>query len=290
MRIGLITRLLWPRYGPFWAKLLREAGHEVVKAEPEALAIARRDERLEEIPGLAFRYAAAQALALSDCDFLLVPGLNPKESQRGGGQDPWIADFPNALPKALIGLPAVLAVPATLEEPIESLAVGLLHRLSHDIALVRRAWERYRASAKPPLYSEPHITLRPNQNTLGLLAQPWLLSPTLAAHLGREGAAIVSQGELSPALLRAEGLRVDPRLIDTDAEVIGAARYLGRKGGIDELVMIVDESSGADLWLASRVARLAHKPLTRCSLQPLIEMGAIGSCHTKQGARHTRTP
>lgn len=276
-RIGLITQLLWPRYGPFWEKLLLEAGHEVKKAEPEALALARRDERLAEIPGLAFRHAAAQALAIGACDFLLAPDLNPQqESQRGSGQDPWIADFPGTLTNSLIGLPAVLAVPATLEEPIESLAVGLLHRLNHEAALVRRAWERHRASARPPHHSEPHITPRPNQTTLGLLAQPWLLSPALAAHLKPEGAAIVSQGELSPALLRAEGRRVDPRLIDTDAEVIGAARYLGRKGGIDELVMVVDETSGADRWLASRVARLAHKPLTRLSLHTLLE-GAAGN-------------
>ncbi|MBS3932790.1 MAG: hypothetical protein KGZ35_00385 [Truepera sp.] len=270
-RIGLITQLLWPRYGPFWAKLLREAGHEVIKAEPSALALAQSDERLADIPGLAFRYAAAQALAMSDCDFLLAPGLNSKESQRGSGQDPWIADFPSTLQKALIGLPAVLVVPATLEEPIESLAVGLLHRLSHDTALVRRAWERHRAGAKPPHYSEPHIPPHPNQRTLGLLAQPWLLSPALGACLQREGVVVISQGELSPALLRAEGRRVDPRLIDTDAEVIGAARYLGRKGGIDELALVVDETSGADRWLASRVARLAHKPLTRLSLKALEE-------------------
>ncbi|MBS3968105.1 MAG: hypothetical protein KGZ60_12685 [Truepera sp.] len=273
-RIGLITQLLWPRYGPFWAKLLHEAGHEVIKAEPQALAVALSDARLAEIPGLAFRYAAAQALAMSDCDFLLTPGLNPKESQRGGGQDPWIADFPSTLQKALIGLPAVLAVPATLEEPLESLAVGLLHRLSHDTTLVRRAWERHRASAKPPHHHEPHIPPHPNQRTLGLLAQPWLLSPALGACLQREGVVVISQGELSPALLRAEGRRVDPRLIDTDAEVIGAARYLGRKGSIDELVLVVDETSGTDRWLASRVARLAHKPLTRLSLQSLIEEGS----------------
>ncbi len=269
MRIGLITQLLWPRYGPFWAKLLREAGHEVITAEPQAQAVALGNKHLAEIPGLAFRYAAAQALSLSDCDFLLVPSLNPIESQRGGGQDPWIADFPSALQKALIGLPTVLAVPATLEEPIESQAIGVLHRLSHDTALIRRAWERHRAGARPPRYSEPHISPRPNHRNFGLLAQPWLLSPALSACLKSEGVVVISQGELPPALLRDEGHRVDPRLIDTDAEVIGAAHYLGRKGGIDELALVVDETSGADRWLASRIARLAHKPLTRLGLQAL---------------------
>jgi hypothetical protein len=272
MRIGVITQLLWRRYGPFWERLLREAGHEVVRAEPQTLSAVLGDARLAEIPGLAFRYAAAQALALADCDYLLAPELNPnQESPRGSGQDPWIADFPHALGKALIGLPPVLAVPATLEAPVESLAIGLLHRLSHDAGRVRLAWERHRASAKPPRSSEPHIAVQPERPTLGLLAQPWLLSPALSAQLARDGAIVISQGELPPALLRDEGRRVDPRLIDTDAEVIGAARYLGRKGGIDSLALVVDETSGSDLWLAARIARMAHKPLVRMSLQTLLQ-------------------
>ena len=114
MRVGLITQLLWPRYGDFWTKLLVGAGLEPVYAQDDAVRRALTDPRLGSVPGTAFRLAAAQALAL-DADVIVAPELNPGESAtRGGGQDAFIADFPGALVATLGGLPPVLGVPASL--------------------------------------------------------------------------------------------------------------------------------------------------------------------------------
>lgn len=170
-------------------------------------------------------------------------------------------------------------MPATLEVPLESLAVSTLLKLTHDPALVRRTWERYRSRARAPRLPEVKWRVRPSEGeTLGVLGQPWLLSSALAeraaAHaLPSEGAYlhIVSQHQLSPALLREEGRRVDGGLVDTDLEVLGAARFLGRKGSVGRLVMVADETSGADAWLVAKVQKLAYKPLTVVSVQALAQ-------------------
>ena len=78
-------------------------------------------------------------------------------------------------------------------------------------------------------------------------------------------------------MLRAEGRRIDERLIPTDSEVLGAARYLGRKGSVDKLVMVADKTSGADAWLVGRVQKLTHKPLEIIYLQDILEPDALVS-------------
>jgi hypothetical protein len=284
MRVGFVTQLLWPRYGDFWKALVTGAGLEVVYPVAEAVRGRLGDAQLGAVPGLAFRLAAAQALAL-EADVLLAPQLNPRGgSTRGGGQDPFIADFPEALVTHLYGLPPVIGVPASLEGPLETLAVSTLLKLTHDPALVRRTWERNRSRARAPRLPEPKWRVRPSEGEMvGVLGQPWLLSDALAqraaAHalapevpgrLDRPGHVhLVSQHQLSPALLREEGRRVDEGLVDTDLEVLGAARFLGRKGGVGRLVMLADETSGADAWLVAKVQRLVYKPLTVISLQAL---------------------
>lgn len=281
MRAGFITQLLWPRYGPFWTDLVRSAGLEVVYADDDRVRRTLDDPRLDRVPGVAFRLAAAQALALG-ADVIFAPDLNPGESAtRGGGQDAFIADFPGALAAAFGGLPPIIGVPASLGPGLESLVVGTLLSLTHDAGLTRRVWERQRTAARAPRLPEPRWRVRPSEGgTVGVIGQPWLVSEALArrvageAHtLGQDatGQHVVGQHQLEPALLREEGRRVDARLVGTDTEVLGAARFLGRKGSVERLVMIADETSSVDLWLASQVQRAAHKPFSVAYVQRLDE-------------------
>jgi hypothetical protein len=272
MRIGFITQLLWPRYGDFWVKLVSGAGLEPVYASSERVRRALDDARLERIPGTAFRLAAAQALAL-DADLIFAPDLNPGESAtRGGGQDAFIANFPEALTTTLSGLPPVVGVPASLSVVgLEGLAFSTLLSLTHDAGLVRRVWERQRTAAKAPRLPELRWQVRPSEGgTVGVIGQPWLLSDALVRRVVGEG-HWVAQHQLEPALLRDEGQRVDDRLVGTDTEVLGAAHFLGRKGSITRLVMIADETSGVDAWLIAQVQRSVHKRLSVAYVQRLGE-------------------
>lgn len=272
MRVGFITQLLWPRYGDFWVKLVAAAGLEPVYASSERVRQSLDDPRLESVPGTAFRLAAAQALALP-ADVIFAPDLNPGESAtRGGGQDAFIANFPEALATTFGGLPPVLGIPASLTgEGLESLVVGTLLNLTHDPGLVRRVWERQRSRARAPRLAEPRWRVNPSAGgTVGVVAQPWLLSDVLAQRVAGSR-HFVAQHQLDPEGLRDEGRRVDARVVGTDLEVLGAARLLGRKGSVEALVMIADETSGADAWLVAQVQRHATKPLSVSYLQRLDE-------------------
>ena len=272
MRIGTITQLLWPRYGALWDKLLTGAGVEVLRASPDAVRDALGDARVEAVSGFAFRLAAAEALALESADAILAPDLNPgADSPRGSGQDPFVASFPEALGTFVNGLPPIVSVPASLTGDLETLVVSTLHALTRDPGLVRRMWERHRSSAKAPKVAEPRWRVRPSEGgTVGLIGQPWLLrEPVVQMIAAGLEAHLVSQHQLDPAALQAEGQRVDERLISTDSEVLGAARYLGRKGSVVRLMMIADKTSGTDAWLVSKVQKLTHKPLDVRYLQDL---------------------
>lgn len=264
MRVGLVSTLLWSRYGPFWTNLVEGVSAQPLRADAAALQAARADTRLASLPGLAFELAAAEALALAHADLLLVPELNPGvEEGRGSGQDPWIVNFAGTLRSVVAGLPPLLSVPADLGGNLESVAVEALLALARDPGRVRRVWQRHRAAARPPRAAGVRWLLRPSETrTVALVAQPWLLSDALAARLAGDGEHLVAQHRLDPASLRAEGLRADPRLIPTDAEVLGAARLFARRGAVAELRMVVDERSGADHWLLRRVEAMVNKPLT----------------------------
>jgi hypothetical protein len=273
MRVGFVRQLLWDRYGEFWQNLVAGAKAEVRVAQPDLIGKAVLDSRIASIRSIAFRLAAAEALALQHTDLLIVPHLNPTfESNRGGGQDPWIASFPEMLAQTVSGLPPILGVPATLSENIESIAVKTLYQLCRDRALVRRVWDRYRTSSKPTRAVQPTwLSQSSEKPTVAVLSQPWLLREALRRALPWQGEHLVFQNQIDPALLRKEGLQIDGRLATTDSEVIGATRLFARRGGVSELRMIVDGRSGADGWLAKQVGKVSHKPVSTHTLQGLFQ-------------------
>lgn len=271
MRVGFITQLLWQRYGSYWERILTDAGAEAAFAAPERALAAAGDPRLEQIPGVAFRLAAAQALALQDVDLLLAPDLNDgAESPRGGGQDAWVAAFPTAL-AGVGGLPPVLGVPARLGDDLETAVVGALHRVTRDPRLVKRLWDRHRAPLKGATPGEARLPRTPAQgSTIGIVGQPWLVRDELVALVTGEGEHPVGQHRLAPELLRSEGAQAEAGLLPTDSEVLGAARLFARRGAIAEVRMIADRTSGTDAWLLNRVGRLVRKPFTVHYLQDLL--------------------
>lgn len=275
VRVGFVTQLLWDRYGPLWRHLVEDAGAEAHVAEAAEVRAALADPRLAAVAPLAFRLAAAQALALAErgVDALVVPELNPdgRQAPRGGGADPWIADFPDALRSSVAGLPPLVAVPASLEGGVERIAVTTLHNLLHDAHAVRRIWARRRAEARPPRRPAPRWTAAPGaRRTVGVVAQPWLLNDALAARATADGEHLVSQHRLDPARLREEGARVEGEVVATDAEVLGAARLFARRGGVDAVRLLVDPACGADAWLAGRLQAVVRKPLDVRSLDDVL--------------------
>ena len=270
MRVGFITQLLWPRYGDFWVRLVKGVDSEAHFPREERVLELSQSERLADLPGVAFRLAVAQALSLQDTDLIVAPDLNPgKNVARGGGQDAFIASFPEALASSVGGLPPVVAVPTSLQGDLETRAVEFLLTLSRDAAKVRRVWERNRALATAPRYPEPRWTVHPYE-TVGIVGQPWLLSDALLGRLQGGGSHAVSQHSFAPEMLREEGWRAEPRLVASDAEVLGAARLLGRRAAVARLRFIADATSGADAWLEAQVTRLTHKPLSVTYLQDVF--------------------
>lgn len=270
MRVGFVTNLLWDRYGPLWVRLLGAVGAEVTYPEREAVREAWSDDRAARVPGVAARGAAAQALALSSCDRVLVPHLNPGyEGTRGSAQDPFVASFPDALAQAVAGLPPLLAVPAEKQgDALETVALETMVAVSQDAGSARRAWRRFRALAAPrqraaSLPAAPASAER----TVGLVGQPWTLSDGVREVLCGAGEHVVSAHDLPPGALRAEGHRVDAAWAPTDAEAVGAARLFARRAGIDGVRLVVDRTASADVWLERRVRERVRKPLEVVALQ-----------------------
>jgi hypothetical protein len=280
MRVGFIKQLLWERYGQVWTDLVQSIDVEVRFADvanvQRHLATLQTPTQQPTLPGVSFRLAVAEAFALLESDILIAPDLNPDDLHpdqrvaRGGGQDPWIASFPEALQR-MGGLPPILKVPASLEGNLETLALETLLSLNHDPTKARLAWERNQQRLKPKRYPEPRWTKLPGQKTVtAILGQPWLLTANLLALVSTSERHVISQNQLSPSLLRDEAKRLEKRLIATDAETLGAAHYFNRKGSVDNLLMIVDSSSGADLWLEAQVKKIVAKPLEIVNLRDLI--------------------
>jgi hypothetical protein len=276
MRIGFVKQLLWERYGQVWTTLVTGIDSEVL--EPERDKVKRHFEAQPEPAALCFRLAVAEALALSEADVLIVPDLNPDESvARGGGQYPWIARFPEALQR-VAGLPSIIKVPATLDTSLEPLVLETLLSFKRDPNKVRLVWERVQPSLKPKRYPEPRWHKLPGQKeTAGVIGQPWLMTTQLFSVLPLPETHVISQQLFNPALLREEAKRLEKSLIPTDAEVLGAAHFLNRKGNIDKIVMIVDNNSGADLWLEKQARKIVTKPLKVIYLQDLLTEHGVGA-------------
>lgn len=272
MRLGFITQLLWHRYGMFWTELFKEFEFEPVFATEEAVVRHLSDTRVQAIPGLAFQLAAAQALALQEVDTLFAPDLNPGEDiPRGSGQDPWVASFPETLASSVGGLPLVTSVPAVPTADFEARATQLLLTITHDAARSRRALERHRSRALPARLPKPRFNRIPGEmTTVGIVGQPWLLTPKVLGQVKKEGVHAVAQSAFEPASLREEGWRLEERLVASDAETLGAARLLARRGTVDSLLFIADGSSGADMWLEARIRKLVHKDVETVYLQDVV--------------------
>lgn len=275
VRVGFVTQLLWNRYGAFWERLVADAGAVVEFAKAEDVAVALQHAAVVNVPTLAFRYAAAQAAALAGCDLLIVPDLNVgSEAERGGGQDRWIADFPQALKDALGVLPALQAVPTELGAAVEGVAVPLLHQLVGDPGMVTRVWTRHRIGARARLHVRGPVWSVAGRATVGILGQPWTLTPSLLAALRSETDHLVAQTMFEPSVLREEGTRGDARFIPSDAEVLGAARLFSRRGSVERLTFVADNESGADAWLLQRVREVAkHKHVELRYVQDLVASG-----------------
>ncbi|HEX7002834.1 MAG TPA: hypothetical protein VF168_01445 [Trueperaceae bacterium] len=269
MRIGFVTQLLWERYGPFWQRLFEEAGVEVLFPDEEKALASLDDDRVRSVSGASFRLAVAQALSLAQVDLLVAPSLNPaSEARRGGGQDPWVSDFPAAL-GTIGGLPPVLGVPALLAPEQQTLVVETLQQLIRDPGRVRRVWDRHRAALRHEPVPPPSWTTVAGRKTIGVVGQPWLLRSQLVERVAPEGVTAIGQHRLDPLLLREEGERIDPRMIPTDREVLGAVRHFSRRGSVSELHLVIDETSGADIWLRERALKQSAREIV---VRPLTEL------------------
>ena len=271
VRVGFLTHLLWDRYGPFWTTLTSAAGSEVVLPQPDDVVARLADPRVAVAPNVAFRLAVAAALALEDVDLLVAPSLNPDDgATRGAAQDPWVADLPTMLGRSVPGLPQVWALPADLGRPVEGEAITFLRRLTPDVGVVRRAWSQHRAEARPPRRTRRGAPQAPSGAvTVAVLGQPWWATPAVAALVARPGEHAVGPYAYDPGELRAEARRVDPALVDTDAEALGALRRFARSGAVGALRWIVDGASGSDLWLSRRAQAIAG---ARVELLPLRDL------------------
>lgn len=278
VRVGFVTQLLWARYGPLWVRLVRDAEAEVLLATEDQVRTALLDPRVAAVEPVAFRLAAAQALSLQGSDLLVVPDLNPDpvdsavvRPERGGGADPWIADFPDALHGALASLPPTIRVPTAGGREIEGTVVTALQNLLHDPHAVRRIWARRRAEAQPRRLAAVRWSRRAGERrTVGVLGQPWLLSDRLVERASDEGEHVVAQHRLDPRALREEAGRLPGAYALTDAETLGAARLFARRGSVDAVRFVVDRGSGADAWLADRARALIRKPFEVRSLQDVL--------------------
>lgn len=269
LRVGFVTQLLWDRYGEFWRDLVVGAGAVAEFPRAERVKEALAADETQGAPSVSFRLAVAQAAALTHCDLVVLPRLNPEtDSQRGSAQDRWVADLPGAVADSVGSLEQVYGVAAYPDPEIETSAVLLLQRLLGDRAAVPRVWSRHRRAAERQAVARPArgsgaAAARPLAagGAVAVISQPWLLSEKLEARLRGEDERLVTQLSLDPARCRAEAWRVDDRLIGSDAEVLGAARILSRRAGVESLRFLLDEGSDSDAWLLRRLRQASHKPV-----------------------------
>jgi hypothetical protein len=265
VRVGFVTPLLWPRFGPPWVAVLRDLGADVVLPAPEAVAEALADPRAAALPGLLPRLATAAALACGEVDLLLAPELMPpRDGGPGSAQDPWTAELPAMLSRTLAGAAPVLGLPSERGAHVAGRAMAILTRVHRDAGPVRRAWERHKRDLETPWRPAAGGGTRAvggSGRSVALVASPWWLAPASLALLTGDDERITGQHELEPAEARAEGWRVRAEFAESDAETIGAARRFARQGGVDVVRLVVDPEAPSTPWLERRVREVAARAL-----------------------------
>jgi hypothetical protein len=294
MRVGFVTPLLWDRFGPPWAALVRDLGAEVVLAAPDEVVAGLDDPRVAALPALAPRLALASAVACGAVDLLIVPELLvPRDGGIGSSQDPWIADLPTMIARSLPGGPAVVAVPGERGPRVPPLVMTVAMRINRDAGVVRRAWERRRRELETPpsgpSASGPSISGRAasGQTASGkaasglaapsdgprvaLVGPPWWLTPATLALAGRGAGRLVGQFQLAAEEARGEGRRMRPELADADAEVIGSARRFARQADVDVVRLVLDAESPTAPWLERRVREAAPRGIEVVTVAELAD-------------------
>jgi len=254
MRVGVIEGFLSRRYLGFWEGFLRELGVEVLKVERQAapLPFCRPVQEL---------LAQVEALKEKGVDYLLLPDLQGGvESEKGGGQCPWLLDLEAALLRYFPGLPPVLKVPADLTHALGRAAeIGQL--LTQNPMLAHRALDRTRRLLLPP----PPLKSPQGPGPVGVVAQPYLVEdPAFREEVAE---AFAPHGltpyfaDLPPEKLREEGARLGLGVVlPTDLELLGQSHYLDRLGRVRALAYIASYACPPIPGLMRKAARRAGKP------------------------------
>jgi hypothetical protein len=260
VRVGFVTPLLWSRFGPAWSRVIADLGGEVVVPSPDDIAAALGDRRCELAPTLSARLAVAAAIVCRDCDLVVAPSLLAGERDGpGSAQDPWVAALPDMLAHAVPGLPTILAVPLEVGPGVASVVMPILTRVTRDVGLVRRAWDRHRRALEAPAPAPVAGSDLPAGEGphLAVVGAPWWFTAASVALLAGAAGRVSGQHLLVPSDAREEGRRVRADLCDVDAEVIGAARRFARRSEVDSLTLVIDDDALGDAWLTRRVRQLA---------------------------------
>lgn len=253
MRVGVIQGFLSRRYLGFWEAYLRALGVEVVRAEvtPDL-----RQPYCLPVQGLLAQVAVLKGRGV---DYLLLPDLQGGvESERGGGQCPWLLDLEATLRRYLPGLPPVLKVPAELSERVLGRAGEVGQILTQNPMRVGRALDQTKSLLKPP---PPPKT---PQGSVGVVAQPYLLEDEGFRREVQEALASVGLlpyfPDLPPERLREEGERLFSLDLPTDRELLGMVHYLHRLGRVRGLLLVVSYACPPIPGLLRRAARRLSKP------------------------------
>jgi hypothetical protein len=103
------------------------------------------------------------------------------------------------------------------------------------------------------------------------VGQPWWITPDTVRLAVRPGERASAPFELDAVALRDEGRRLDPSLVDTDAEVLGAVRRYARSAAVARLRMLIDPAAGSDAWLARRAQEIVPHRLEVVDVRDLTE-------------------
>ncbi|SDE76415.1 hypothetical protein SAMN04488243_10960 [Thermus arciformis] len=253
MRVGVLQGFLSRRYLAFWEAYLGALGVEVVRAPADP------DPRLPYCLPVQGLLAQVEALKERGVDYLLLPDLQGGvESERGGGQCPWLLDLEAALLRYFPGLPPVLKVPAELSEKALGRAGEIGQILTQNPMLVGRALDRTKSLLKPP----PPLKTPPGN--VGVVAQPYLLEDEGFRQGVAEALARVDLfpyfPDQPPERLREEGARLLPVDLPTDRELLGMVHYLHRLGRVKALLLVVSYACPPIPGLLRKAARRLTKP------------------------------